>query len=425
MTRSSLVQRNPTAHEHAKESWRGRWNLGKVGPPQRHASEIPRAELLSRLDSSLGRKVIVITASAGYGKTTLAAQWYRSFRDRGIKGAWLTLDDGDSSIEQLLTGLIAAFAEAGVDLDWLSQAAARGLSETPSAVAFATLLEQIDAEPGEVVLILDDYHRTHSTDINRLVNQLIRQMPANMHLLITSRERPALSLAELKAHGQLLMLDSRDLRLCVSEARRILPAELSERDVETLVERAEGWPAALQLARVWLDEHKDRATHIQHFSGGIAEIADYLAEQVIIDFPEHLQSFLLQTCILERVNGDLANEVCMRGDAWQALDDLSRICSFVLPLDDRSCWYRYHHLFVEFLRERLRRRPEIDERELHARASAWYERNGCLPEAVDHARRAGDLERAAALIEEAGSWELLVTHGSGLVRNLIDRKSVV
>ena len=249
MTRYSVVQRNLTADEHGKGNWRGRWNLSKVAPPQRHSSEIPRAELLARLDSSLDRRVTVITASAGYGKTTLAAQWYRTLRERGVKGAWLTLDDGDSSIEQLLTGLIAAFAEAGVDLDWLSQAAARGLSETPSAVAFATLLEQIDAEPGEVALVLDDYHRTHSQDINRLVNQLTRQMPANVHLLITSRERPALSLAELKAHGQLLTLDSRDLRLSVPEARRILPVQLSERDVETLVERAEGWPAYMEIGR--------------------------------------------------------------------------------------------------------------------------------------------------------------------------------
>lgn len=415
MSRSSIAQRNRTAQIHPQ----GRWNLAKIAPPQRHTSEIHRAELLSQLDSGCKRKVTLITTSAGYGKTTLAAQWHRHLCENGVKSAWLTLDDRDSSVMQFLSGLIIAFAEAGLEMGRLPQAAARGLSEMTPAAAFATIMDHVDGDPGTVTLLLDDYHRTHSSDIDRLLEQIIAQMPVNMHLLVTSRERPPLSLAGLLIRGQLLTLDSRDLRLSVSEARRILPSQLSERDVAALVERTEGWPAALQLARLWLEEDQERAAEIRHFSGGIAEIADYLTEQVIVDLPAHLQNFLLQTSILERVNGDLANEVCQRTDSWQVLDHLTRISSFVLPLDDRCRWYRYHPLFAEFLRERLKRHPEIDERCLHRHASAWYMRNRCLPEAVAHASQTGDLDHAAALIDQAGSWELIATHGSGMVSNLL------
>lgn len=375
---------------------------------------------MTRLEDSLARKVTLVTACAGYGKTTLAAQWHRRLRERAVKCAWLTLNDSDGNAEQLLAQFSAALAEAGVDVDPAPVSIVSGPSATSSAPAFVTLLDRIAAERGQVMLIVDDHRRTRSGNIDRLLERVIAQMPNNMHVLISCRERPAVQLAALKAHEQVVTLEPRDLRLSTAEARLIFPAELCDRDVATLVERTEGWPVALQLARRWLSSEESGTKQIEQFNGSVVELAEYITEQVVIDLPDRLQRFLLQTCILERINGDLANEVCHWTDSWQALDELDRTCSLVLPLDDRSCWYRFHHTFREFLHARLKRHPEIDERELHLRASAWYRRSGDLLEAVNHARHAGDFGQAAALVDEGISWELIATHYAAFIENLLE-----
>jgi len=398
---------------------------GKLLPPQQHCSVVARPELLHLLDTGRERRVTLLLASAGYGKTTLAAQWRNRLLVRGVKVAWLTLDEEDRETELFIASLAGALAQAGVDSGRLIKTACQGFAEVSVTAAIAAVVAAIAADPVPVVVILDDFHRVgDAPTIARLMQVLVTHTPANLHLVLATRVRPAGCWADLRARGELAEITSEDLRLSCEHVRRMLPAGVSRATVESLVQRTEGWPAAVQLARSWLGADARRVEQIERFCGRVSDVAEYLAEQVLAGLPPLTCEFLLQTSILERVNGDLANAVCRRDDAWRILEEVNRICSLVLPLDDERLWYRYHHLFAEYLQERLRREGGSGGSELHARASDWFADHGFLGDAVRHAALAGDPVRAAGLIEDAGGWELVLLEGAGTVRNLLKHVDV-
>ncbi len=390
---------------------------GKLMPPATGPG-IARPLLLDRLDAGLERHLSLIVASAGYGKTTLAAHWHNRLRARSVGVAWLTLDDDEADATQFLCYVIHAVAGAGVDVGTLAAAATKGLAEIPARSALAALINAIAAHNSPLVLILDDFHKIVQSPAEQLVRRLIARAPRGLHLLLACREPPTLPTSELKSRNELSRLDALDLRFSVAEAGELLPAFLTPAQAALLAERTEGWPAALQLARIWLEEDAGRLTEIDAFSGRFSDIAAYLAEQIFAGLDPATKSFLLHTCILERFNGDVANAVCGRDDCPRILHELQGLSSFILPIDSAGHWYRFHNLFQDFLYEQLQRTPAIHESSLNARASDWYARNGDLREAVRHAHRAGDVRRAARLVEDAGGWELVFVEGTGVVHNL-------
>ena len=392
--------------------------LTKLYIPQPRPEIVPRSRLVERLNAGLaaGRKLTLISAPAGFGKTSLISEWVAS---SGRPVAWLSLDEGDSDPVRFISYLVAALQtiRAGIGQGLL---AALQSPQPPSTETILTaLLNEIsvsraaDATPVNFVLVLDDYHviDSQAVDASKSVDGaltfLVEHMPPQMHLLIASREDPHLPLARLRARGQLTELRAADLRFTSAETadflNRVMGLNLSMQDITALENRTEGWIVGLQLAALSMRSRQDTASFIQSFTGSHRFVLDYLVEEVLQRQPEHYRSFLLQTSILDRLCGPLCNAVTDQEDGRAMLETLERINLFVIPLDDQRQWYRYHHLFADVLKAHLMETQSEQVSGLHQRASAWYEQNGYPPDAIRHALAAEDFVRAAGLIELARS----------------------
>jgi len=392
---------------------------GKLKPPRQSVSVIERPELLEQLDAGLDKHLTLIQASAGFGKTTLAEQWRSRQLARGTRVAWLTLQEDDSEVIQFLAYVVASLSRAGVDMRELEGIAGKAFIEVPIKSAFTSMVAALTADPVKTILILDDYHRVQSTDIDHLLDTLIALMPGNLHLLISTRDRPNLSLADLRSHGDLNELTFSDLQFSLNEIRMLMPETSGDENLAALRDRTEGWAAAIQLARIYMTNPSNAPNFVERFSGRTGDVADYLAEQVLAGLSADLQDFLMKISILENFNGHLANAICARSDSWEFIDQLAVISSLLMPIDEDRTWFRFHHLFRDFLRQRLDQRYGLEIQKLHLRSSQWYDENGMLLEAVRHARLGGDETLAARLIELSGGWRLLISEGSGVVRNLL------
>ena len=373
-----------------------------IPPPRPRV--VPRPRLVKRLNEGLaaGHKLALISASAGFGKTTLVSEWIASC---GRPIAWLSLDEGDNDFTRFLTYLVAGLQTIAANIG----EGVLGVLQSPQPPAtesiLTALLNEINTLPDNFVFVLDDYHVIDSKPVDDVLSFLLEHLPPQMHLVITTREDPSLPLARLRARGQLTELRAADLRFTPAEAaeflNRVMGLNLSAEDIAALETRTEGWIAGLQLAALSMQGRSDAASFIQAFTGSHRFVLDYLVEEVLQRQPEGIHSFLLKTAILDRLSGSLCNAVTGREDSKGMLDTLERGNLFIIPLDDQRQWYRYHPLFAEVLQARL-----IDEQpdqvfSLHRRAGEWYEHNGSAADVIRHALAAEDFERAAGLIELA------------------------
>ncbi len=368
-----------------------------VPPPQPRA--VPRPRLIERLDESLHSRLILVSAPAGSGKTTLVGEWIAGGER---PAAWLSLDEEDNDPNRFLAYLIAAVqtvADVGEGLlDML-----RSPQPPPAESILTALLNEISTVPEGFVLVLDDYHVIDARPVDDVLTFLIEHLPPRMHLLICTREDPHFPLPRLRARGQLTELRVADLRFTSSEAaaflNQVMGLDLSAEQISTVEARTEGWIAGLQLAALSMRGREDISGFIKSFAGDNRYILDYLVEEVLQRQPERVRSFLLDTSILNRLNGSLCDAVTGREEGNALLESLERGNLFVVPLDDRRHWFRYHHLFADVLSVHLRQERPDEVATLHRRASEWHERNGPPSEAIRHALAAGVFERAAALIE--------------------------
>jgi LuxR family transcriptional regulator, maltose regulon positive regulatory protein len=370
-------------------------------PPVR-TGVVPRARLIERLNEVLQRKLALISAPAGFGKTTLVSEWVASF---GKPVAWLSLDEVDSDPTRFMTYLIAALQTIAPDIGKGALAAIQSPQLPLAETILISLLNEVATLPDSFILILDDYHLIDSDPIDRALTFLLDHMPPQMHLVIATREDPSLPLPRYRVRGYLTELRATDLRFTLAEAadflNRIMGLYLSEGDIAVLDKRTEGWIAGLQLAALSMKDREDITGFIQAFTGSHRYVLDYLIEEVLQRQSEHVRSFLLRTAILDRLCAPLCNVVTEQEDGKDLLDILERSNLFLIQLDDQRQWYRYHHLFAEVLQVRLTdAKPDLVPA-LHKRASVWYERNGLAADAIYHALAAKDFERAAALIELA------------------------
>jgi LuxR family maltose regulon positive regulatory protein len=360
-----------------------------------------RPRLIERLNAD--SKLIIVSASAGFGKTTLLSAW---IADCGRPVAWLSLDDGDSDLSRFLTYVIAALQTVQPTLGENLLAALQTPQPPPVESLLTSLLNEISALPSVLILVLDDYHLLDSKAVDEALTFLVEHQPPQLRLVIASREDPPLPLARLRVRNQLTELRAAELRFTPVEAaeflNRMMGLNLSEGDVAALEARTEGWIAGLQLAALSMQGHasRDTARFIQSFTGSNRFVLDYLLEEVLQHQPPNIQNFLLHTSILNRLCAPLCEAVLGDGvSAQETLENLERANLFIVPLDQERRWYRYHHLFGDLLRQRLGAPAEFSE--LHLRASRWYEADGDLSEAFHHAISAADFERAARLAEAA------------------------
>ena len=380
----------------------------KLYVPSVKSNLVARRRLTEQVNDGAGGRLTLISAPAGFGKTTLLGEWALQTR---LPLAWVSLDDGDNDLGRFLTYMVTAlgdlrddFGAAGV-LDLLHS------PQPPQLEALLTMLiNEMAAIPGDFALVLDDYHAIKSRTVHDAVAFLLEHLPPQAHLVIAGRTDPPLPLARLLARGHLTKISSADLRFTLEEAvaflNEAMGVNLSPKDVAALEERTEGWITGLQLAALSMQGREDPQSFIAAFAGSNRYVLDYLAEEVLRKQDERVQDFLLETSILDRLSGPLTDAITDRGDGQEMLETMERDNLFVVPLDDERRWFRYHHLFSQFLLKQLRHTKPESLPGLHRRACDWFEREGLAAEAVSHALAAGDSERAANLVERVARTTL-------------------
>ncbi|HVB21577.1 MAG TPA: LuxR C-terminal-related transcriptional regulator [Ktedonobacteraceae bacterium] len=385
--------------------------ITKLSVPPVRSSLVARQRLVTQLDAGLGSKLILVTGPAGFGKTTLLSNWLHSCSSHSFPIAWLSLDAGDNDPVRFWTYVIAALQklQAGIAehvLTMLPSVQTRSLETLMTAFinALATL-------PGDVVLVFDDYHVIDAQPIHEAITFLLDYMPPQFHLVLASRSEPPFPLARLRARCHMIELTANDLRFSRDEAEAffhdVMNLKLSNEDISALAQRTEGWIAGLHMVSIALQGRQNVSQFVNEFQGNHRYILDYLANEVLQKQPEHIQQFLLQTSILDRFNGSLCDAVTDQKNSQILIEQLEQANLFLVGLDDKRYWYRYHQLFVEFLYERLCRTSPDTMQALHHRAAQWHIRHGLTVEAIRHALAASEFSLAAYLIQKMAQTMLM------------------
>ena len=396
-------------------------------PPQR-PNLLPRPRLTAELSKGLGRSLTLISAPAGFGKTTLVSDWLREL-DR--PATWLSLDEGDNDPVCFFTYLIAALQKIDPGIGTSLSAALRTIPPPPLEALLSGLIGEIDAVSQPFILVLDDFHTVTMPKVQDAIAFILEHRPSHLHLVIITRTDPAFPLSRLRAQGDLIEVRAADLCFTQEEAAtflneisglRFTPQQI--RDLET---RTEGWIAGLQLVTLSMVAHRDSANFIADFTGSHRYITDYLTEEVLRGQPVEIQSFLLQTSLLDRLSAPLCEALLSEYrdssvedlspgvtldpqlSSQQILEYLDRANLFIVPLDEVRQWYRYHHLFSDVLRNRLRQVYPQRVLDIHHKAAQWYQVNGFIGDALHHALTAGDFDWAAEMVEQ--NARKLLMHG--------------
>ena len=376
----------------------------KLYVPRPRQGLVARSRLSGLLGDGGRARLTLVSAPAGFGKTTLLSDWAHHALSVGRKVAWVSLDPSDNETGSFWSYVVAALQRA---LPGLDPAGLQRIESPPTSLEglLTPLLNDLAAQPAEVWLVLDDYHVLVDPEVRRGVAFFLEHLPDTVHVLISTRADPDLPLPRWRVRGELVEVRAADLRFTHAEATAYLNSsaglDLVPTDVAALEERTEGWIAALQLAALSLRGRADSSGFIARFAGTDRYVVDYLVEEVLVHQPEQVHDFLLRTAVVDRLTGSLCDALTGRDDGELTLEVLERSNLFLVPLDDDREWYRYHHLFADVLRAHLLAEQGDLVALLHQRASGWYEEHGFADEAVRHALDARDFDRAAYLMELA------------------------
>ena len=373
----------------------------KVNLPRTRPDRLARSRLVRRLDEGMGRPLVLVCTPAGFGKTTLLANWAA---DATLPVGWLSLDPDDNEPMRFWRYVVAALDRVVGGLgEHLVPLLSPGSGTSTHGVVTA-LINWLQDRPGELALVLDDYHLIDEPAIHDSLGFLLSHLPPRLHLVIATRSDPPLPVARLRASGQLAELRAADLRFTPQEAaaflREVWKLDLPPEAIAALEARTEGWAVGLQLAALSLQGRPDPDAFLDAFTGTHRYVLDYLSEEVLGRLPDQVRRFLLQTSILERLSGPLCDAVTGDSDGQGMLEELERANLFLVPLDEERRWWRLHHLFADLLRARMLQLQPDKAPELHRRAAGWCEQHGLIDEAIRHALAAGDTTWATRLVEE-------------------------
>ena len=385
--------------------------LTKLFIPENRPELVSRSHLVDQLNNGLHRKLTLISAPAGFGKTTLVTNWLHSQEGDASPFliGWLSLDEDDNDPVRFLTYLITALKRIP-GLETEIGAGALQMAQAPQPPSPQTILTAIINEIAiiteKIVLVIDDYHLIDNQSVHDALSFLLENLPPQLHLVITTREDPPLQISRLRSRGQLNEFRAVHLRFSTAETEeflnQIMGLGLSAQDITVLEKRTEGWIAGLQLAAISMQGRTDISNFIQSFTGSHHFVIDYLVEEVLKHQPEHIHDFLLKTSILDRLTGPLCDAITNQENGQATLEMLEHSNLFIIRLDSERQWYRYHHLFADLLRQRLRQTQLDNLPDLHIRASEWFNRQGMHREAIKHSLAVKDYEKAGKLIESVG-----------------------
>ena len=374
----------------------------KLRLPSPPVQRVQRPGLVSILKAGLDDRLVLVSAPAGYGKTTLLAEVLTGLCQ---PVGWVSLDEGDNDVSRFWAYLINALKTVSPEIGRSIPSLLQSHQPPPMEWMLKTLLNDIANFAAEFVIVLDDYHEIESSSIHESLGFFVEHLPPQVHFVISSRIDPPLPLSRLRVRGQLTEIRAGDLRFTPDETsdflNRLMGLNIKGKDLRTLESRTEGWIAGLKMAGLSLKGKDDVSGFIADFSGSNRYVMDYLTEEVLNQQPPELRSFLIQTSILDRLNGSLCDAVTRNSGSEATLAELEKANLFITPLDDERRWYRYHQLFTNLLRNHLKREEPLLEPVLHLRASLWFEREGFLEKAIDHAMLAMDAPRGADLLEKA------------------------
>ena len=405
LSEHSTVDRGPVRAASVSAAPRPSFDVvldSKLHIPRIRKDWVKRPALAHELDNIVA-KLVLIDAPAGYGKTTLLAQWGSEAAARQPL-AWISLDPGDNDPARLWQHLITSLQHVYPDL--VADPILRSLHRQVPAVsdALSRLVNELSALAAPMVIILDDYHLIRERRCHDQLEFLLLRLPPTVQVVLSTRAEPPLSLGKLRAAGEMAEIRMADLRFTAEQAdaliQQVASVKLSDHDLSELVELSEGWPAGLYLAALSLRDHPAPANFARDFTGGNRYIVDFLAEEVIGRQPEPIQQFLMRTAVLSRFTAPLCDAVTGTVNARDVIDKLERENLFLIALDDKREWFRYHHLFAQLLLGQLDRAEPGAIPALHQRASAWYLERGSADEAIGHALAAGDVTRSATLIAQ-------------------------
>jgi LuxR family maltose regulon positive regulatory protein len=392
----------------------------KLNVPLLRSTLVNRGRLIELANGNLlnekefQRKLTLVSAPAGYGKTTLVTEWLSR---QGIPISWLSLDEADNDASRFLAYFIAAVHEVNTEFGASLQAVLKSPQSPPQEVLLTLIINELTALPTLLMLVLDDYQVIKNLTIHRFLSFLLDHLPTNVHLVLITREDPLISISRLRARGEVLEIRQNDMRFNLEEITdffsRVMQLELSTEDIIALERRTEGWIAGIQLAGLSLSGVKDKSSFIHEFTGSNRFILDYLIEEVFSQQPAEMRDFLLRTAILDRLCGPICDVLNNRSDSQDLLERLDLVNMFIIPLDQSRTWYRFHRLFSELLdhQRHLRMQPG-EEIKLHQIASQWFESEGYTGEAIQHSLAAQDWKNAAQLIGQVN--EDMLKHGEVL-----------
>jgi LuxR family maltose regulon positive regulatory protein len=363
---------------------------------------VARQRLVERLNAGTQGKLSLVSAPAGFGKTTLVVAWLRSVNQAV---SWLSLDEADNDPARFLTYFLAALQVIDPSVGKDTVALLQEPQPPPPDLLATTLLNELTAISRPFILAIDDFHTIQTLSIQQLLNFIVDHQPGQMHLVLMTREDPPLPLARLRARGEMTEIRQDDLRFTLQECAEFLETvmglKLSKSDLSALERRTEGWVTGLQLAAISMQGRDDLPRFVQEFTGSNRYVLDYLVQEVFEGLSGEIQDFLLETSILERLCGSLCDAVTERSGSQVTLEILEQANLFITPLDQSRTWYRYHRLFRDLLRNRLELQGDLVLKSLHQRASVWHETHDQLPEAIQHALSGKDWDKALKLIHNA------------------------
>lgn len=388
----------------------------KLHIPHRRPDMVPRSLLIKQLNERIQRKLTLITAPAGYGKTNLASEWTHSLQSEDTSNnriTWLSLEEADSEPIRFLSYVIAALQQVAPEIGVGALSLFEMAQSPPINTVLNELINDIAGLDYHIMLVLDDYHVISHPEIHEALRYLVEHQPHQMHLVITSREDPPLPLPRLRARGEMAEIRMHDLRFSLDKTTQFfshsMKLDLESEVISVLEARTEGWIAGLQLAGIVLKNLPDHQAFMDTFSGSHRYVLDYLTDEVLQSQDEEVRQFLVQTAILKRFNTDICQAVTGNPNSQFILEQLEQTNMFIVPLDHERVWYRYHHLFADSLLTEL---SKAEASELYKKASAWHEANDMIFEAVTYALDSADPELMADMIDVALQQETIWSSGN-------------